>query len=493
MKRTAALLASVWMLTLAPEAQAADASVGGYLRLGIRPDFQGGDNKLGYWNLYGRLLNESPYFAVEGRVELLEREPGSIEPWTLVHARVEGGAVPHAGPANGSLADLRLSQLYIQAGNVLGRGVVWQIGTLDTWMGDLGLYDFRPTTLFDDALGVSAQVRSGPVDVMVAFGDAGYSIRNGGYNSVLTAGGNIRVAPIKGLEFGLGGQVWVEPGSQGNINAPYITPGVDYEDWVRGEVAETWVRDNPGLAEDFPTPEATTALSWKLVGYAGFGGFGPLKWNATHFSYQRLHPEGPTTEFFNDEEYTIYTTALTDERDVLTIGNEMQLEVAPGRFDVVWGALYGSHQDRDNDVAVSDHDRWYWSTVLRGQVYATPLVHFLFESSYAQEYSRNGNAFRARADSIFRSAGGLSDGQGLEYGDMDQRDTFQGKGGLVLNPLGPGVFVRPSLRFLYGIQWSSQNNAFGNNFVETLDEYNDFGAVERHWHHVLAVEAEVWF
>jgi hypothetical protein len=64
---------------------------------------------------------------------------------------------------------------------------------------------------------------------------------------------------------------------------------------------------------------------------------------------------------------------------------------------------------------------------------------------------------------------------------------------VVLNPLGPGMYVRPSLRLLYGVQYSTQNNAFGNSFVETLDQYNDFGNVERHWHSVVAIEAEAWF
>jgi hypothetical protein len=49
------------------------------------------------------------------------------------------------------------------------------------------------------------------------------------------------------------------------------------------------------------------------------------------------------------------------------------------------------------------------------------------------------------------------------------------------------------MRLLYGVQWSSQNAAFGNSFVETLDQYNDFGNIERHLHHVVALETEAWF
>ena len=43
------------------------------------------------------------------------------------------------------------------------------------------------------------------------------------------------------------------------------------------------------------------------------------------------------------------------------------------------------------------------------------------------------------------------------------------------------------LRVLYGSQYSNQNNAFGNAFVESLDQYNNFGNREQHWHHVVAV------
>jgi hypothetical protein len=86
------------------------ADVGGYVRIMTRPDFEGGDGRLGYWNLYGRLLNEGPYAALELRQAILEPKPGSAEPWTDVHAKIEGGTVANADANNGSLAYLRLSQ-----------------------------------------------------------------------------------------------------------------------------------------------------------------------------------------------------------------------------------------------------------------------------------------------------------------------------------------------------------------------------------------------
>ena len=101
--------------------------------------------------------------------------------------------------------------------------------------------------------------------------------------------------------------------------------------------------------------------------------------------------------------------------------------------------------------------------------------------------------FREHYDSIFSSSNGTANSRGLEYGDTHTRYTFQGKGGIVINPMGRGIFSRPSLRLLYGIQYSNQNNAFGNRFVETLDQYNAFGNVEQHIHQLIALETEAWF
>jgi hypothetical protein len=175
------------------------------------------------------------------------------------------------------------------------------------------------------------------------------------------------------------------------------------------------------------------------------------------------------------------------------VGTETQLALVPDRWDLVLAGLYGHNEDGDNDISPSDDDRTFMSAVVRTQVYLSPAVHLLVESSIAEEVSHNGNTYRNHKDSIFSSSGGAADGEGLEYGDSDTRHTWQGKGGIVLNPLGPGIYTRPSLRLLYGVQYSTQNNAFGNSFVETLDQYNDFGNVERHWHNVVALEAEAWF
>jgi hypothetical protein len=171
----------------------------------------------------------------------------------------------------------------------------------------------------------------------------------------------------------------------------------------------------------------------------------------------------------------------------------MLLSLIPGRFDAAWAAFYARSWDRDDTISPSERNRVVASTVLRTQVYLTPVVHLLVENSLAAERSLNGNLFREHADSLFANTEGVPDTRGLEVGDSDVRKTWQGKAGVVLNPLGPGIYTRPSLRLLYGQQRSNQNNAFGNGFVDTLDQYSDFRTVEQHVHHLVAAEAEVWF
>lgn len=484
---------TVLAVTAALSAWAGRAELGGYLRVMTRPDLQGGDGKLGYWNLYGRLLNEGPYAALELRYAVLERQMGVRAPWSDLHVKVEGGSIGSADRDNGTLSDWRLSQLYVRAGNVLIPHVTWQIGTIEYYFGDLGLYDLRPAQLFDRTVGAWALYQRPSIEILIGGGDSGYGIKGSAYNTIFTPGGAIRLHLGDHLELGGGGQLQYEPAVKGNQNAPYITPGMDYEDWVRGEVVQNWLAEHPGQEIDFPKPVSTSALSWKIVGYLGFGGLGPVKWDNLFANYTRLHPEATSTETFDGTPYTLYVTALTDERYQVEVGNQMDLALVPNKLDAAWGVLYGDDTDLDNQIVPSDHDRVFGSTVVRLECYLTGTVHFLTESSLAREWSRNGNAYREHADSIFANTGGIPDTRGLEYGDTDTRNTWQGKAGFTLSPLGPGLWTRPTLRFLYGIQYSNQNNAFGNSFVETIDQYNTFGNVERHWHQLFALETEAWF
>ncbi|MBI4511739.1 MAG: carbohydrate porin [Deltaproteobacteria bacterium] len=492
------VIASLILVALVAEPARADVPSGrfhaaGYLRVMTRPDFQGGDGRLGSWNLYGRLLNEGPYAALALKLDLLPRDPRSPEPWASVQARIEGGSVFAADERMGSLDAYRISQLYVQAGNVLARGLTWQIGTLEHYFGDLGLYDMRPAQLFSDTIGLSARWDEGRVELLAGAGDAGYVLRGDRYATIFSAGAAARLRPIRGFEIGAGGQAYVEPKIAGNRFAPHQTPGLPLEDVLRGEAVERWLMENPGKEQFFPRPEPSSAGSWKLVGYLGFGGIGPLRWNNLFVSYSRQHPEQFVTETVGGEDYMIHVKEFTDERTALIVGDEAHVALVPGKLDAVVGMLYGRHVDDDNNIKPSDQDRAYYSVVVRLQAYLRDRVHLLAEGSAARERSTEGNVYRNHADSVFQSTDGIQDPRGLEFGDADVRVTYQAKTGLVLNPLGTGIYTRPSLRLLYGVQRSTQNNAFGNSFVETLDQYGVFGPKEQHWHHVVAVEAEAWF
>lgn len=466
-------------------------SAGGYLRVMTRPDLQGGEGKLGFWNLHGRLLNEGPYAALELKLDVLP-ETARMTPWTSLHAKIEGGSVMGASRDNGTLASFRLSQLYARAGNVALADVTWQLGSLDYYFGDLGLYDMRPAQIFFETIGLSARYRAGMVDLLVGVGDSGFFLRGEQYDTVLTAGFALRLRLAERFEVGVGGQLHHEPEVEGNRFAPHVTPGIDYEDFVRGEVVMRYDEANPGRLDDFPAPRPTSATAAKAIFYLGFG-IGPLRWNNLFVKLESHLPEQLTSERYDERDFTLHLAALTDERTSLLIGNEAQIEIVEGVLDLVWGILYGRDRDGDNAIVPSDFDRSYMSTVLRFQGYLSPELHLLLETSLARETSDNGNAYRQAGDSVFRSSDGLSDPRGLEYGDSDTRDTWQLKVGPVLSPLGLGVYARPSFRVLYGLQWSSQINAFGNSFVESLDQFNQYGAPNQRWHHVLALEVEAWF
>ncbi|MBT8494571.1 MAG: hypothetical protein KJO07_16055, partial [Deltaproteobacteria bacterium] len=432
-------------------------SAAGYFRVMTRPDLQGGDSQLGFWNLYGRLLNERPYALLDLRLNVIPQRQSSTEVWTRVHARIEGGSVGNMDSGGGNLQNFRLSQLYAEAGNILLSDVTWRVGSLQTFFGDLGLYDFRPAELFFDTVGLSARYQKGPVDLIVGAGDAGYFIRGSQYSTILTAGATVRITAGPHLQLGAGAQGYLEPESEGNRFAPYDTPEVDYENFIRGEVAQRFLEENPGMGAFFPDPVATSSDSFKLVGYLGFGGLGPLKWSALHANLLRRHPDNFVTETAMGESFDIYVKSLTDERYQINIGNEMLLTLVEDRLDAAWGVFYGRHWNRDNGIKPDDDDRTFYSTVLRLQFYLNRTFHVLTESSVAHEESSNGNLYRNFVDSVFQSTAGIADPRGLEFGDANTRNTWQGKFGFVLNPLGYGIYTRPSLRILYGVQYSTQN------------------------------------
>jgi hypothetical protein len=443
--------------------------------------------------LYGRLMNEGPYAMLSLKLNLLQGDSSRGEVWASVNARIEGGSIQNADPGNGSLNNFRLSQLYVEAGNILLADVTWRLGSLDYYSGDLGLYDMRPAEIFNDVLGLSATYKKANFDVIAAFGDAGYAIRGLQYNTVFSGGVWARAKWPGHLEGGLGAQGYFEPSVAGNKYAPYSTPNVAYEDYVRGEVVQNFLLAHPGEENNFPKPVATQSTSWKVVGYFGFGNLGPLAWSGLYGNLSKQHPKNYATETYNGRDYTLYLHDLTDQRYSVLVGNEMQFHLVPDWVDLNWAVLYGRDMDLANKLQASEANREYYSTVVRAQVYLTDKVHLLLETSVARERSLNGNLWREHEDSVFTSTSGTADSRGLQYGDTDVRNTWQGKGGFVFNPAGRGIYNRPSLRLLYGLQYSNVQAAFGNNFSSSLDQYNQFPGTERHWHSVVALEGEGWF
>lgn len=480
-------------------AQAPDSrfSAGGYFRVMARPDFQGGNGRLGYWNLYGRLMNEGPYAALEMKLDLLQAPPGTNDIWASLHARVEGGSVNAADPFNGSFLFFRLSQLYARAGNIIAPKLVWQLGTLQYFFGDLGLYDFRPAQLLEDTIGLSARYIGDRVDVLLAVGDSGFFNRGQQYVPFLTAGGAVRLRLGEHVEAGGGGQVAVEPFIAGNRFSSYATPNLRYEDFVRREVLRRYLEENPLAGIDqFPLPgqAGATSLSYRVVGYLGFGKLGPLRWNNLFARFQRHHPQSSYVDAWQGQSVDVYITDLTRDRFTLNVGDEAQVQLGPEWLDAAVAIFYGFDRDYANTIQASEANRTYMSAVLRLQLYLTRVVHVLLENSVAEERSLNGNLFRSNFDSIFQNSGGVSDTRGLEYGDSPVRRTWQLKTGLVLNPTGKGVYTRPSIRLLYGFQYSTQHAAFGNAFPERLEQFDAFrptGTIS--WHHLVSLEAEGWF
>jgi hypothetical protein len=479
-------------------AQAPDSrfSAGGYYRIMARPDFQGGNGRLGHWNLYGRLMNEGPYAALEMKLDLLQAPPGTTEIWASLHARVEGGSVTAADSGNGNLINFRVSQLYARAGNIIAPNIVWQLGTQQYFFGDLGLYDLRFAQLFEDTIGLSAQFESKLLDVRLTVGDSGFANRGVQYVPLLTAGGAMRLKLGGYVELAGGGQVAVEPFISGNRNSSYATPGVTYEDFARREVLRRFLETNPpGGIDQFPVPVASkkSSTSYRAIGALGFGKLGPLRWDNLFVRFERKHPNNFYADSWEGRQVNVYIADLTRDRYSLQVGNEAQFHLLP-RFDVVWAVLYGSDRDYANKIVASEANRTYMSSVLRGQVYLSKVVHLLVEGSIAEEKSLNGNLYRSNFDSIFQNTEGVSDTRGLEFGDAKSRSTYQLKAGIVLNPTGLGIYARPSIRLLYGFQYSTQHAAFGNGFVERLEQFDAFrptGTIS--WHHLISLESEGWF
>ena len=475
------------------DAQGDRFGAAGYFRISTRPDLQGGNGALGFWNLYGRLLNENEFGQLDMRLDLLQADPGTDDPFADVHARIDCTSFGQADANNGSLAQCHFSQFYVEAGNVLFPHVKFRLGTQEYYHNDLGVYDFRPTSLFTDTIGLSADYNTDKLEVLALVGDAGFAIRGSAYDTILVAGGIANFRVSNQFNFGFGTELRYEPEVKGDRNAPYVTPNVNYEDYVRGEVVQRFLEEHPGQENNFPNPLPTSSNSWDFMGFVEFGGFGPIQWNTLQLRFSKRHPLASTQETFGGRTYDIFIKGLTDERYALGGGDQLMLTVIPKKVDLVWAGYAEYDLDKDNKIQPGDNNRVIWSTVARAIVYLSPTVHYLTEGSIAQEHSLNGNVYRDHADSIFQSTDGVSDSRGLQFGDDDTRNTVQLKTGFTLNPTGFGIFARPELRLLYGLQYSSQQAAYGSGFNTSLNQFNQFVGPERHWHSVISIEAEGWF
>ncbi len=473
-------------------------SIGGYWRLQALTDFQGGNGRLGLSTLNGRLLNEGPYGILMGRLMLVGSDrPSSTEPWAALTLRVEGDSFLGTDAGNGSLANYAITNFGVDVGNLLLENVTWRLGVIWYEPGDIDLYDMFPDDLFYGVAGASAFYRTETLELLVGLGDAGWDLHGANYDTVFTGGGWLRLHLGKHFQIAGGGQFGYEPDSPGNQNGPYQTPGVSYIDFYRHTAAQSYfqglpstIQPNPSL---FPNPQPRSSQNWKLVGYAGVNGFGPLQWDNFFIHYLKQPPQTSYQELYDGQTYNVYIHDLTDQDYELFMGNEANLTLWPRRLDLAIAGIYGVERNYANTQVAGYDNYTFISGVARFQAYLTKTIHLLFETSLAEEHSLNGNLFRDHQDSIFQNDYGVSDPLGLQFGDSPYRDTWQGKWGVVFNPNGRGIYNRPSLRFLYGLQYSTAQDAFQSGYVNNLNQYNQFVGPEQHWHSVAGIETEGWF
>ena len=98
----------------------------------------------------------------------------------------------------------------------------------------------RDNRALGDTVGVSATLRTGALEMTLGGGDSGHTLRKDRYHPVGTVGRTARLGLGSHVQIGAGGQWMKEAGVDGNVHAPYDTPGVNYEDWVRGEVIQSF-------------------------------------------------------------------------------------------------------------------------------------------------------------------------------------------------------------------------------------------------------------
>lgn len=494
----------------------------GYFRTMARDDFGSNANKLGWWPAYGRLLNETPWLTMQMENEVI-RPKYKNDPFAIITIRIEGGSFRATDFGVGNLKNYRITQLNLYAENYLLPKSTLQVGTIWYNMGYIGIYDFYISQIFWETAGVRFGQKLSNWEYFVGFGDSGYDIyfdRRSNeataskvkYNSIPTTGALIKanlaktgltkkfISPIfANLWLGSGFQFHYEKENQGNLAAPLQTPNISYRDVLTKKTLENYLTQNPGREDFFPYAKATSAAYFKWTFWMGFNlnsKLGPIQllWNNLSISLVKKRPDVSVTESYNNVTKDIYISEFTDERYELYVVNESIWTLISGRLDMVWGVLYSHAWDNDNTYTPTDANRQIFGSLMRFQYYFTKNIHALFETSLTTEKSLNGNKYREHFDSMEANTGGTPDINGLEYGDTDTKNTLQVKFGPVLNLNGKGINNRPSIRLLFGWQYSNVHAAFGNSFESDLSQRNVFTKREdAHVHYMVSIEAEHWW
>jgi len=454
-----------------------------YFRAMARDDLGNNSATLGWWPLYGRLLNETPWLMAETGYQ-------------------------------GDLSNYKFTQMYFETENVLLKSLTTQTGSLWYNMGYIGIFDMYVSQVFWETIGFRAGQKIKSMEYFIGIGNSGYYLHNEktnvngsyskqGYNSVPTVGALFKykkkkLGIFKYIKTGLSGMFLYERKNENNPTAPHQTTDLTYEEIIRGKTLENFLLARPGQEDFFPGPTATSASSYRFTAWLGFAmkKFGPVKlnWNDLSIQYVKKHPLTAITETYNNISKDIFISEFTDEKYSFMIVDEMQWTFIPQYLDVTIGLLFGYSWDEDNTFRPDDDNRILFSAVIQPHYYITEYLHALFEISYAREKSTIGNRYREHFDSIMSNTAGVPDNDGLEWGDTDTKHTWQFKFGPMINPKGRGIYNRPSIRLLMGIQYSNVHAAYGNSYIESLERKNIWNnRQDSHWHYMFSAEVEHWF
>lgn len=490
-----------------------------YFRMSAQDDFGYNSPTLGWGPFYGRLMNETPWLMADFGYHVVRPETPGGERATLF-MRIEGGSFRGYNVGQGSLGNFNINHIWLETENVLLKTLVTQTGNLWYNMGYIGIFDNFTSQVFYDTIGFRAGQRTKWFEYFAGVGDSGWTTyRNRTYDgwdghqyaTIPTVGGLVKLnlyefQALKGFsnrfmpkwQIGTTFQMMWERENETLRGAPYQTPNVQYADVMRGEAFKKFMLENPGNADFFPWAQPARGNYWRYTAWTGFGGpeIGPFKvyWNDLSVRFEKKAPQIAVKETYDGETKDIYISQFTDERYEFSLYDEIQLRLLPNHFDLNMGFGFGKSWDNDNRIRPDDYNMTRYAFVIRPMWYITEHLHYLLELVYAREKSTIGNRYREHFNSIKSNTQGAPDTEGLEWGDTDTKYTYQIKTGFTINPAGRGIYSRPVIRLLYGVQHSNVQAAFGNSFEESLNRRNQFNLNrDIHWHHMARVEVEHWF